>query len=697
MSLTPALFTSAAADGPDATKLRPSNWNRVTGLLTTLLGGADATGSLFVKNGGGDGAGWLAPGAAGTVFGGTGTTPAFTATPSVTSLTLSTPLAVGSGGTGTATAFTIGSVVFAGTSGVYAQDNANFFYDDTNNRLGIGTATPSAKLHPLGTTEQLRIGYDAANYVSLTVDASGALTLDAVGASAGFSFSDAVAIPGAGASSLRLGAGALAAGTQSVALGTSASAPGNLSVVVGYNSSTVAGASGQGAVAIGYQVQNVGGDCTVIGYQARANGTTSTAIGSGADGGSRTGSSDNVALGDDAKVRDDLAVANLTGVVIVGRQATSQSTNSVVVGFTADIGKSAGSSVAIGADTQIPDNFSDAIVIGRSAAATAASQCVIGSTAAPIRNFYFGSGVTAASPLTAKFNQANASGTNISTSDWEFNAGRSTGTGTGGKFVFQTTMAGSSGASLNSLATRLTVESSSQTGITGLLPDGYSGSGLSIGADISNSAASSGAGAFSGPASIVGNVGLRSRSNHSGINGDNVAVYAVGSGARRNVGVVGDATTTQANESVAASVGIYGAALRAHASAIQVGGYFTLLGSAPTLTSAALVADNGAETSPIFVARDNGTAVFTVADGGNVGIGTATFGTSAVGVLGLANGTEPSTSPADMVQIYSVDLSAGNATLGLRTETAVVTESVTSDRTLSVRINGTTYKICLKA
>lgn len=82
---------------------------------------------------------------------------------------------------------------------------------------------------------------------------------------------------------------------------------------------------------------------------------------------------------------------------------------------------------------------------------------------------------------------------------------------------------------------------------------------------------------------------------------------------------------------------------------------------------------------------------------GNLGVGIGTFGTSAAKVLGLTNGTEPSSSPADMVQLFSVDLSAGNATLGIRTETAVVTESVTSDRTLSVRINGTTYKICLKA
>lgn len=81
---------------------------------------------------------------------------------------------------------------------------------------------------------------------------------------------------------------------------------------------------------------------------------------------------------------------------------------------------------------------------------------------------------------------------------------------------------------------------------------------------------------------------------------------------------------------------------------------------------------------------------------GNFGFGTTNYGTSAQNVLAIGNGTEPGSSPADMIQLYSVDLSDGNATLGLRTETPVVTETVVSDRTLSVRINGTTYKLCLK-
>lgn len=59
-------------------------------------------------------------------------------------------IGVGYGGTGTSTAFTAGSVVFAGASGVYSQDNANLFWDDANNRLGIGIATPQASLEVIG-------------------------------------------------------------------------------------------------------------------------------------------------------------------------------------------------------------------------------------------------------------------------------------------------------------------------------------------------------------------------------------------------------------------------------------------------------------------------------------------------------------------------------------------------------------------
>src|SRR3989344_2047481 len=52
------------------------------------------------------------------------------------------------GGTGSPTWFapTAGSVLFAGTSGILQQDNANLFWDDSTDRLGIGTTSPGAEL-----------------------------------------------------------------------------------------------------------------------------------------------------------------------------------------------------------------------------------------------------------------------------------------------------------------------------------------------------------------------------------------------------------------------------------------------------------------------------------------------------------------------------------------------------------------------
>ncbi|MFA5994063.1 MAG: tail fiber domain-containing protein [Parcubacteria group bacterium] len=68
---------------------------------------------------------------------------------------------------GTINGATAGSILFAGTAGVLTQDNANFFWDDTNNRLGIGTASPGGmldiiKTHASGTTQEMfRAAFDA--------------------------------------------------------------------------------------------------------------------------------------------------------------------------------------------------------------------------------------------------------------------------------------------------------------------------------------------------------------------------------------------------------------------------------------------------------------------------------------------------------------------------------------------------------
>jgi hypothetical protein len=76
--------------------------------------------------------------------------------------------------------------------------------------------------------------------------------------------------------------------------------------------------------------------------------------------------------------------------------------------------------------------------------------------------------------------------------------------------------------------------------------------------------------------------------------------------------------------------------------------------------------------------------------------GLVTVGAGGTGnFLAVTNQADPG-AVTDGIRIGSVDLSAGNATLALRTERAVAVDVVlASTHTLSVQINGTTYKILL--
>lgn len=59
----------------------------------------------------------------------------------------------------------IGSVLFVGTGSVLAQDNANLYWDDSNNRLAVGNSAPQSKLHISSndsgatSTAQIRLDY----------------------------------------------------------------------------------------------------------------------------------------------------------------------------------------------------------------------------------------------------------------------------------------------------------------------------------------------------------------------------------------------------------------------------------------------------------------------------------------------------------------------------------------------------------
>ena len=68
--------------------------------------------------------------------------------PGSITVTLTTPVAIADGGTN-ATSFTQGSIIFMGAAAL-SQDNSNFFWDDSNNMLGLGTSSPIHTLEVQG-------------------------------------------------------------------------------------------------------------------------------------------------------------------------------------------------------------------------------------------------------------------------------------------------------------------------------------------------------------------------------------------------------------------------------------------------------------------------------------------------------------------------------------------------------------------
>lgn len=107
------------------------------------------------------------------------------------------------------------------------------------------------------------------------------------------------------------------------------------------------------------------------------------------------------------------------------------------------------------------------------------------------------------------------------------------------------------------------------------------------------------------------------------------AGFSTGGGTGTNIGTYGEARSAPINyggffEAVAvttSNVGIGVAGFGKINTGTQVGGFFGLASSTstmPTYQSAALIADNETETDPIFLARDNGSVVFGVYDGGDV-------------------------------------------------------------------------------
>lgn len=145
---------------------------------------------------------------------------------------------------------------------------------------------------------------------------------------------------------------------------------------------------------------------------------------------------------------------------------------------------------------------------------------------------------------------------------------------------------------------------------------GYTGSSQTSAGRFVNANAGTGSTTIpaSGASTIVGNVGglFAATATTTGLN---AGVASQASNGDVNAGVIGIA---QIAKNSAKNFGVIGSAINTGTSPVHVGVFATLNRTTLPTVSAALIADNGSQTDPIFLARDNGTTVFSVLDGGTV-------------------------------------------------------------------------------
>lgn len=149
-------------------------------------------------------------------------------------------------------------------------------------------------------------------------------------------------------------------------------------------------------------------------------------------------------------------VAGNGEATVIGNAATGDSNGTcTAIGANANAGRAA---VALGRSANSSAGRCS-IAIGTSATTTANNQLVIGASidadgnAASITDSYIGNGVTHASPASTAINATGGSGTNIAGANLTLAAGKGTGSGVGGVVKIQTSTAGGSGTTLQTLAT----------------------------------------------------------------------------------------------------------------------------------------------------------------------------------------------------------------------------------------------------
>ncbi len=331
-------------------------------------------------------------------------------------------LPVSGGGTGSNT-FTAGSVLFSNGTSII-QDNSNFFWDDTNNRLGIGTTSPTSTLSVNGDTSitgNLTVTGNITGSITATnlIPYTGAISNVNLGAHSLttaklISNSDATInslTVGAGGDGTQLSNAALGfnallnntTGRNNVAIGTDALRTTNTDNNTAIGNSALGGISysGEQNTAVGsaaLKSSTTGSYNTALGFRAletNTSGIRNVAVGMGALSGNTNGSN-NVAIGFSSLPNNtagaNVAIGDLSAVSLMGGGGN------VVIGTAAAIHQAdgntaltlAGGGVYIGNSVRGYDNNDlNSIVIGTSAIGAGANKTVIGNSA--MTDIYFGS------------------------------------------------------------------------------------------------------------------------------------------------------------------------------------------------------------------------------------------------------------------------------------------------------------------
>lgn len=280
--------------------LRGNGTGAVTG-AATVTASSEVSGVLPVPNGGSNAA---------TLTGllrGNGTS-AFTGA-STASLTteVSGILPTANGGTNN-NSWTLGSIPYLTSTTAFAEDNASFFWDGTNHRLGIGNALPQFPLFVTGpaATATNALGITTNTYTS---GSAGTLLRFGTGATSGNTYGeiDALTAGGTVAGSLVLNA----TGTPVIIGSTSGTSPltvvGTVSANPVLSATNVASSTGNAGLFVGV---------TGVNTLAATNSSTGTAIVGSNTGGGVAGAFSGTYAGGVVQIRPQATTA--TGLAVIG-------------------------------------------------------------------------------------------------------------------------------------------------------------------------------------------------------------------------------------------------------------------------------------------------------------------------------------------------------------------------------------------